>query len=391
MYPRNKQLGMLFNFLVLHQGLYNAALQERIEAFKKLGKKINYNDQAKSLTEIRSFDEDFKSLNAQSCQNNLKKLDRAFDAFFQRCASGKTPGFPRFKSLDRFPGWGYNTHGDGWKMLGDGKVRISGVGTIRIRGKGRFEGIPKTAEVTRKAGKWYLSVTYVVTPENIKRDRKDHKLLSFDWGTENFLTTFDGSRFEEIQNPRFFGKIRDDLKGLQQSLATLKRGTRKHRQLKHKIAKLREYEANCRKDFQHKLSAKIVSECSEIVTESLDIKNMTKSATGTVEKPGTNVAQKSGLNREILSTAPRQFLMFLAYKAEEAGTKNIELNARKLKASQTCSECGRVEKKALSVRIHKCECGHETTRDRNAAMVMWNEAFNFYGLERPACDDRKVG
>lgn len=382
---------MLFNFLVLHQRLYNAALQERIDAFKKLGKKINYNDQAKSLTEIRSLDEEYASLNAQSCQNNLKKLDRAFSAFFQRCASGKTPGFPRFKSLDRFPGWGYNTHGDGWKMLGDGKVRISGIGTIRIRGKGRFEGTPKTAEVVRKAGKWYLSVTYVVTQEQIKRQRTDNKILAFDWGTENFLTTYDGSNFEEIQNPRFFGKIRDELKELQQKLATLKKGTRKYRQLKHKIAKLREYETNCRKDFQHKLSTKLVRECSELVTESLDIKKMTKSASGTIEEPGKNVAQKSGLNREILSTAPRQFLMFLAYKAEEAGTKNIELDAKKLKASQTCAKCGRVEKKRLSDRMHNCACGHQTTRDRNSVMVMWNEAFKFYGLERPACDDRRVG
>ena len=83
------------------------------------------------------------------------------------------------------------------------------------------------------------------------------------------------------------------------------------------------------------------------------------------------------LNRDTgfkLSTAPRQFLTFLAYKAEEAGTKNVELNSKKLKASQTCAKCG-----------------HKTTRDRNSAMVMWNEGFKFYnGVERSACAGRKV-
>ena len=60
----------------------------------------------------------------------------AFQAFFRRIKNGETPGFPRFKSYHRFPGWGYKAHGDGWRVLSDenGKhkfVQLSGVGKIR--------------------------------------------------------------------------------------------------------------------------------------------------------------------------------------------------------------------------------------------------------------------
>ena len=119
---------------------------------------------------------------------------------------------------------------------------------------------------------------------------------------------------------------------------------------------------------------------------------MTASAKGTIEEPGKRVRQKSGLNREILATAPRQFLEMLRYKAEEAGTKFLEFDTKKLKASQRCGKCGDVVKKSLSIREHHCEkCGFETSRDRNSALVLWNEGFKFYGLEQSACADRKVG
>ena len=80
------------------------------------------------------------------CRNALKidgviqmieqVLVRAFDAFFRRLAAGQTPGYPRFKSIERYPGWGYKAHGDGWTLLrkgaGFGAVRLSAVGTVSL-------------------------------------------------------------------------------------------------------------------------------------------------------------------------------------------------------------------------------------------------------------------
>jgi putative transposase len=129
--------------------------------------------------------------------------------------------------------------------------------------------------------------------------------------------------------------------------------------------------ARRRHDHHHQLSARLAARCSVFVTEALSIKNMTGSAAGTVDEPGKNVAQKSGLNREILDTAPAALLQKIAYKVPETGGLFMEAPTRKLKPSQTCPACGSVAKKMLALRWHCCAaCGHEEDRDSAAARVV---------------------
>jgi putative transposase len=99
-----------------HRFLYNTALQERREAWKRHRLSIGFSAQCKSLTQIRAEDPDYRALSAQSAQVTLKRLHRSFGAFFRRVKDGETPGFPRFKSKARFSGWGYKTHGDGFRL-----------------------------------------------------------------------------------------------------------------------------------------------------------------------------------------------------------------------------------------------------------------------------------
>jgi putative transposase len=119
----------------------------------------------------------------------LKWLDLAFQAFFCRVNAGETPGYPRFRSLKRFKGWGYKTHGDGWRLqMGDamshGRLRLQGVGNVRIRGGSRTPGEPKTCEITHRHGKWYASITIACHPKRTSGE----DLLAFDWGIEIFAT-----------------------------------------------------------------------------------------------------------------------------------------------------------------------------------------------------------
>ncbi len=133
---------------------------------------------------------------------------------------------------------------------------------------------------------------------------------------------------------------------------------------------------NKRRDFEHKLSKRLVDRYGLIATEKLAVKNLTRSAKGTIEAPGKNVRQKAGLNRRILDTSPANFLDKLKYKIEEAGGMWIEVPTRKVKPSQTCPACGHQEKKQLSDRMHRCKrCGYTEDRDRAAARVMlgWAE------------------
>src|SRR5262249_30572962 len=144
----------------------------------------------KELTNLREEFEEYKALNAQSCQVTLKRLDLAFQAFFRRLKEkSKKAGFPRFKSFERYSGFGYKTHGDGWRLEcgtdnKNGKLRLSGIGHIKIRGKAKHEGIAKTCEIQRKGNKWYASITFECSP---KRKAGD-VALGIDWGLTAFAT-----------------------------------------------------------------------------------------------------------------------------------------------------------------------------------------------------------
>jgi putative transposase len=109
---------------------------------------------------------------------------------------------------------------------------------------------------------------------------------------------------------------------------------------------------------------------------------MTASAKGTVEEPGKNVAQKAGLNRSILDTAPGSFLSVLRWKAEEAASDLIVLDTRVHRPSQTCPCCDAIRKKSLSEREHRCEvCGFRATRDQASALAMLVDGLRLAGRE----------
>jgi putative transposase len=116
LYPNATQTERFLEMLGLHQRLYNTALEERVRTYRETGKGVSFVEQCKALTQWRKTVPALAGLNAQSEQVTLKRLHLAFQRFFRRMKNGETPGFPRFKSLCRYPGWGYKTHGDGWKL-----------------------------------------------------------------------------------------------------------------------------------------------------------------------------------------------------------------------------------------------------------------------------------
>jgi len=386
-YPSLSQEAALLDMLGLHQRLYNAALEQRIAAWRLQRKGLSAYDQMRDLTDLRADDERYARLNAQSAQVTLNRLHLAFAAFYRRCKNGETPGFPRFRSFDRFSGWGYKTHGDGFRFtLGNGdrhgKLRLSGIGTIRVRGRARTPGEIKTCEIQHKAGRWYASITLSCEPQRASGT----DAIGLDWGVETFaaLAHEDGT-YSSVENPRFFGAMETALERAQQNLTRKAKRSKNRAKARKIVAAIHRKTTNRRHDFLHQTSAKIVASVNLLATETLSIKNMTRSAKGTVESPGRNVAQKAGLNREILATAPRAFLDMLRYKAAEAGIAFIEVPSRTVKPSQTCSRCGIQRKKALSERQHACSCGLVLSRDQNAARVNLLWALAHTGWEPTGC------
>ena len=380
LYPTNKQTSVLYDVLRLHQRLFNAALEQRINVYRKTKKTLSFANQCKELTILRNEMGEYREHSCAAQQVTLKRLDLAFTNFFRRVKSkAGRPGFPRFKSLDRFSGWGYKYQGDGWRLHSGergkhGYLNLSKIGHIKIRGQGRHLGTAKTCEIQHKDGKWYASITLDCAPS---RERgKD--AIGIDWGLETFATVVkhDGDS-KSIKNPRLLRKQLKHLKSQQQNLSRKRRSSNNRKKARREVAKLHAKVANCRKEFLHQATAKIVKTCALIAVEKLDVKNM--SAEGG--------SYKKGLNREILSVAPGMFHQMLKYKAEETGIEWIEIPTRQVKPSQTCHRCGRQGKKPLAQRKHECGCGVLCSRDENAAKVILNWALvgNATGQELAGC------
>lgn len=368
LYPTPAQERKLRDMLGAHQRLYNAALEQRRLAWRMSGKSVTFAEQCRDLTGLRADDPAYAQLNAQSCQVTLKRLDLAFQHFFRRVKTGEKPGFPRFKAYRRYPGWGYKTHGDGWRFMpGDGMrhghLRLSGVGVLAMRGKARTAGTPKTCEILHKDGKWYASVT--LDGEPFRQGGRD--ACGLDWGVETLATVAlsDGTT-HTVENPRHLRRQLKHLRRVQREVAKKKRGGKNREKCRKRVASLHRKVADARRDFLHQTSARLVKRLGLIATEGLNVKAMTA-------KGGSH---KKGLNREILSTAPAAFLAMLRYKAEEAGIQWVEVPTQKVKPSQTCSGCGKQVKKPLAERRHRCECGLTLGRDENAARVMLNWALS---------------
>ena len=205
-----------------------------------------------------------------------------------------------------------------------------------------------------------------------------------DWGIETLATVaYAPGEYDQFDNDRPLAAEQDALKVEQRALSSALRGKRSKRAAKMKRAMAVRHRriANRRKDRNHQITARLVRDHKLIVTEALTVTNMTASAKGTVETPGTNVKAKAGLNRAILDATPGSFLNMLASKAEEAGCELIILNTRKKRPSQTCPSCGVVRKKALAERRHQCGCGLIATRDQAAALAMLVAGLRLSGRE----------
>jgi putative transposase len=361
-------------------GSTSAALQERIDAYRKTGKSISYYDQQNVLPEFKMARPELVELGSHVLQQTLRRLDLAFQAFFRRVKAGQTPGFPRFKSSKRFSGFCYPDVA-GWKLLGKGvrgaTLRIgSGKDALMLhaRGQHRFgvEATPNDLTITRRHGEWFASVTLRVPEGACARARTDHQHRGIDFGLTDWATFDNG---ETLENPRWMQEELPKLAALQRQRAKKHKGSGRYKRLSRQVARLHERIANLRREFVHQKTSALVHTCAVIATEELTPKNMSRSAKGTVETPGRRVRQKAGLNREILSAAFGMAHQMLSYKAAEAGTRWHLSNTRQLKPSQLCPKCWAIVPKSLSQRVHDCpHCGCVMPRDQNSALVVLIDA-----------------
>jgi len=213
----NKMVVAKFNqTLDLCRELYNAGLQERRDAWRLNRVSVSYTEQANQLSEIKTFREDLKAVYSQILQDTLRRLDKTFNFYFNRIKKGEKTGFPRFKGNSRFnsftfPQSGFSLHGD--------QLRLSKIGTLRIRLSRVIRGLIKTCTVKREVSGWYV----IFTVENQKELlEKTGESVGIDVGIESFATLSDGSK---IENPRFLYKSERRLKRAQRAISRKKKSS----------------------------------------------------------------------------------------------------------------------------------------------------------------------
>lgn len=368
LYPRNAEKRRLN--LLLEQGreVYNAALQECKNSYEFRGEHVMAGDQREYFRDWRK--QPGIILNSTTVQQILRRLDKAYAAFFRRIKKGETPGHPRFKGADRFNSleWIYS---DGCKLTYDEQydrfvLYVQNVGEIKLK---LHRPLPDGAKIKRillkrKASGWYVYLSLEMRDPPLAPPN-GLPAIGADMGLLRLLTLSDGT---QIDNPRWMRNSLDELRRAQRRLARAEKGGQNRKDRRLIVAKLHEQVANTRRDFWHKLTHWLVHTYGLIGLEKLNLAFMTHNLHLSLS------AHDAGLGA---------FQLLLEYKAVDAGAQVVFVNPAY--TSQKCSGCGEIVEKELRERTHRCpHCHLELDRDENAARNILKLALENLAGAKPA-------
>jgi putative transposase len=291
--------------------------------------------------------------NAHSLQQCLRDLERAYT----NCFAGRTaPPQYRKKFLSdsfRYP--------DGFKLDGR-KVYLPKIGWVEFWKSREIEGTVKNVTISRDGQHW--SVAFQVEMKVEPPTHPATAAIGIDLGVATFAAFSDGALHPPLNAYRQAAKKKARM---QRKLAGMVKYSQNWKKQQRRIAKLDRRTAHCRQDFLHKLSTETSKNHAVIVIENLQVKNMSRSASGTVEEPGRNVAQKAGLNKSILDQGWGMFRRMLEYKQAWRGGEVIAVSPRY--TSQTCPQCGCISKlNRPQQALFSCiDCGYAAHADVTAA------------------------
>lgn len=370
--PTARQHVALTSCLDGHRELYNAALQERRDAWSHSKTRIRYGDQSAQLTEIRAARPDQAVWSFSSQQATLRRLNKAFGGFFRRvktASPGVKAGYPRFKGAGRFDSVEWPKDGDGARWYPDqNRVYLQGIGTVKVSVHRKVEGRVKTIQIKRQGRRWMLVLSCDDVPTNPLPATGAQ--AGVDVGVVTFATVSDGTA---VANPRWARAAASQLAAAQQRLARAKRGSNNRLRKRETVGARYRKIANRRKDFHHKQARELAARYELIVVEDLKIANLLRRAQPKPDpdNPGqflpNGARAKSGLNRSISDAGWGQFVSILRAKAEDAGRTWIEVDPRH--TSDRCECCGHAAREnRVSQAEFACQrCGHTAPADEHAA------------------------
>lgn len=344
--PTRRQRSILLETLDVCRWVYNETLAKRRNAWEEDKKSLSRYDTIKMIPVWKESKPELIQVHSQVLQEVCTRVDLAFQAFFRRVTSGETPGYPRFKSKDRYDSFTYPQ--SGFSISSNG-LNLSKIGIVKIIQHRPIDGKVKSLTIRRdRIGNWYACFSCEVDERPLP---PNDKVVGVDLGLTTFAVLSDGN---EIKRERWMKRDSKDIARLQRKKDKFEKGSQARKKAVRALQHAYKRQTNRRKNFAHQESRKLVNTYQFIVFEDLNIAGM--------RSKGSKV-----INRGIADVAWYQFVQFTMYKAVEAGRGVVLVDPKN--TTQICSGCGEFVPKDLSVRKHDCpHCGLKLGRDQNAAL-----------------------
>ena len=354
-YPTPEQEIKLAKHFGCVRWCYNHFLDKRVKHYmtakeQDLEKKsLNYNDDAKALTELKQETEWLNEVNSQSLQHALKHLDSGFNRFFKKLAK-----FPKFKSKNNKQSFRVPQH----VKVEDNKLFIVKFKEgIEVKLHRQIEGEIRNATITKNcAGQYHVSIG---VQREIKKLEHNDNVIGIDLGLKTLATCSDGTIFENIRPYRTLQARR---RILAKNLSRTVKGSKGREKARKKLAKLDNHIRNIRQNHLHKVSHKIVSENQTIIMEDLNVSGMMKNRK---------------LSKSIWDCSLSELVRQISYKSKWYGREFLQVS-RWFPSSKTCNECGYInDGLTLADREWKCpRCETLHDRDFNASVNIKRQGLN---------------
>ena len=388
--PNAEQEVILNNLVGSARFVWNQVLAVSFEMFAK-NEFINATNLVNKIMDIKANPEFAflkTSSNAVSLQQKIRDLASAWSRFFDSKVHArlkenkKKPKKPKFFKLadgteiqlrPLMPRFKRKSDGcdsirlvqfDKYCRVEGNRVKLpNGVGFVKFRKSQDILGIIKNVTISKKSGHWYVSFgTERELAQNPIHPSKT--AIGIDLGVSKLVTGSNGQCFKPKSS---FKANQGKLAKLQRQLSRKVLFSQNWKKQNRKIQKLHHHIANIRHDYLHKISTDISKNHAMIVCEDLKVANMSKSASGSMEKKGKNVKAKSGLNKSILDQGWGMMVNMLEYKQQWQGGLLIKVNPRY--TSQTCFKCKHVakENRRTQAKFECVKCRYVANADFNAA------------------------
>ena len=347
LYPTPAQTELLNQHIGSTRFVYNLALDTKQQAYTRIGKTISCFDLINQLPDLKTECPWLKLVNSQSLQMALRNLDNAFTNFFK--GRGEYPNFRKKSSSGSF-----QVPANGQVDFQKGAIRLpkfkSGIKAVLHR---KFRGTVKTVTIRRTfTGKFFASVL-VDTNQQAETlvPLNPANVVGLDLGIKDFLVTSEG---EAVVNPKHLLNNLVRLKVLRRRASRKVKGSANRRKANQRVAHQHERITNCRKDFLHQLSSKLVKNHDGLAIEDLAVKNLLKN---------------HKLAQAISDVSWAEFRRQLEHKCEWQG-KHLLVIGRFQTSTKLCSTCGYTNHTlTLANREWDCpSCGSHHNRDHNAAI-----------------------